>query len=244
MIDIGFDFRNDAGGRDPDTHSPTLRRYHQHLWSRPLPGGAMFDLEPGRKGNYLHHSSELGEFWLSSDSVIPSYTRWDSMRPIISQIPEDENEAFRTVGYTIGGMMLFPSNQVERKPTINVMRGFLSRTIADRMDLTLEAIRLHYQGGASPLAATLARYTGFFALFDDFDSYVSFFLLDDLVEHGQVRFFLPFDGTWGTARPADLPSYCDYRRASIEFVQARNQRIRRLAIQAPGELPLADATAR
>ena len=28
------------------------------------------------RGVYLHHRSELGEFFLSSDSVIPTFTRW------------------------------------------------------------------------------------------------------------------------------------------------------------------------
>ena len=40
-----FDLRTDAGGKDPDKRSPTLRRYHRLLWSEPLPGGAMFDLD-------------------------------------------------------------------------------------------------------------------------------------------------------------------------------------------------------
>ena len=39
LIDTSFDFRVDVGGKDPDSHSPTLRRYHKRLWSRPLPGG-------------------------------------------------------------------------------------------------------------------------------------------------------------------------------------------------------------
>jgi hypothetical protein len=61
VIDTSFDFGSEPG-RDPDTHSPTLRRYHRLLWSKPLPGGAMFDLvEIGRKGNYhVQHDSELG----------------------------------------------------------------------------------------------------------------------------------------------------------------------------------------
>ena len=41
-IDITFDMRTDANGGDPDTTSPTLRRYHKLLWSRPLPNGADF----------------------------------------------------------------------------------------------------------------------------------------------------------------------------------------------------------
>ena len=43
-IDTSFDFRVDAGGKDPDSHSPTLRKDHKRLWSRPLPGGVPFEL--------------------------------------------------------------------------------------------------------------------------------------------------------------------------------------------------------
>jgi integrase len=40
MIDTTFDFRSDTPpGLDPDTYSPTLRRYHRLLWSKPLPSG-------------------------------------------------------------------------------------------------------------------------------------------------------------------------------------------------------------
>ena len=36
-IDSTFDFRSDTPpGKDPDARSPTLRRYHQLLWSKPL----------------------------------------------------------------------------------------------------------------------------------------------------------------------------------------------------------------
>ena len=45
-IDITFDFRSDTPpGKDPDARSPTLRRYHQLLWSKPLPSGAPFELD-------------------------------------------------------------------------------------------------------------------------------------------------------------------------------------------------------
>lgn len=74
-MDITFDVRTDAGGKDPDTHSPTLRRYHKRLWSKPLPGGRSFLLDDTTPGAYLHHRSDLGEFFLSSDSVTPTFTR-------------------------------------------------------------------------------------------------------------------------------------------------------------------------
>ena len=224
-IDVTYDFRNDANGKDPDSHSPTLRRYHQQLWSKPLPNGASFELLDTTPGAYLHHQSSLGEFFLSSDSVIPTFTRWQSLKPITEQFPEQENEAFRAIGYTIGGMMIFPSNQIDGKQTINGARGF-DRRISDRFDLTLECIRRHYMNLESPLAPTLARYADFFALFGDFPGYVKFFLLDDLVrDDNGIKFFMPFDDFNTRAVPQDLASYKEYRRRSIDFIYARNQRI-------------------
>src|SRR5687767_4688016 len=96
-IDTSFDFRSDAAGRDPDTHSPTLRRYHRYLWSRPLPCGGDFDLADDVVGAYLHHRSERGQFFLSSDSIIPTFTRWASMKRVVARFPEHENEAFRRI---------------------------------------------------------------------------------------------------------------------------------------------------
>ena len=47
VIDTAFDVRTDAGGGDPDRYSGTLRRYHQLLWSKPLPNGQPFTSMPG-----------------------------------------------------------------------------------------------------------------------------------------------------------------------------------------------------
>jgi hypothetical protein len=234
IIDTTFDFRTDTPpGNDPDSHSPTLRRYHQLLWSRPLPSGVLFELDATTPGCYLLHRSPLGQFELSSDAVMASYTRHVAMAPIIAQFSEEEHAAFNTLGYTIGGMMVFRSNRVDRKMTINGARGFLPR-IADRMDLTLESIRRRYRDEPSPLAATLARYANFFALFDDFEGYVDFFLLQDLVttDGAKVRFFMPFDDFNPPAKPRDAETYREFRRLSIEFIEARNRRIDVLVNQA------------
>jgi hypothetical protein len=227
-IDTAFDFRTDAGGKDPDVHSPTLRRYHRLLWSKQLPSGASFDLSDTTRGEYLHHSSELGEFLLTSDAVMPTFVTWSRLKPILEQFSEQENEAFRTKTYTIGAMMVFPGNQIDRKLTINGARGFTA-AIADRFDLTLECIRRHYVDQASPLAPTLSRYADFFALFGDFRGYVNFFMLEDLVTNDcSVKFFLPFDDFRPPSAPKDVVTYEEYRRHSIEFIEARNQRIEEL----------------
>mgnify|MGYP004157587983 CR=1 FL=1 len=45
QIDINFNvFSDTPEGKDPDSHSPTLRKYHKTLWSKPLPNGRRFDL--------------------------------------------------------------------------------------------------------------------------------------------------------------------------------------------------------
>lgn len=148
------------------------------------------------------------------------------MQPIVSQMPETENEAFRTIGYTIGGMMLWPRRSEGGLKSINVMRGF-NQKIADRMDLTLECVRRHYLGLSHPLASVLDANVRFFELFRDFDGFVSHFLLQDLVEprSGDVRFFMGFDDFKGPARPMSLDQYLAYREKSISFVQSRNKRI-------------------
>ena len=193
LVDVTFDFRSDAAGGDPDRMSPTLRRYHQILWSKALPSGAMFTLETSRRAPYLYHQSSLGKFTLSSDSIIPTFTRWKRMQHIVTQIPEEENEAFRAIGYTIGGMMVWPANSVDGQRTINVERGLNTR-IADRMDLTLECVRRYYLGEPNPLGTTLARYAAFFALFGDFRGFLDHFLFQDLVtaDYSRVSFFMPF----------------------------------------------------
>lgn len=143
-----------------------------------------------------------------------------------SAVPPEANEEFRTVGYTIGGMMIWPGNRVDGTMTINGARGFYRR-IADRMDLTLECVRRHYLGQHSPPGPVLARYSEFFALFESFSGFVDFFLLQDLVadDRAAVKFFMPLDDFSSPPVPRDVATYREYRRRSIEFVQARNDRI-------------------
>jgi hypothetical protein len=223
-IDVRFDFRQDTPiGRDPDIYSKTLRRYHKTLWSKRLPGGEFFLLDDVTPGSYLHHASHLGEFWLASDAVIPTFKWVPHVRRVI---PQAELEAFNAVGYTIGGMMVFPGNQVDRKWTINQARG-CTRKIGDRFDLTLECIRRFYGAEDSPLRSVLARYGLFFDLFRDFRGYVEFFLLQDLVtaDYSAVRIAPPFDDFKSSPIPVGTDEYGAYMRAAAGFIEARNQRI-------------------
>ena len=223
-IDTTFDFRSDTPpGMDPDARSPTLRRYHRLLWSKPLPCGQSFDLVEG-SGAYLHHESDLGTFYLSSDAVMATFTRRNL--PYLTEVPHSDLEAFDTLGYTIGGIMIWPGKRIDNKMTINQQRGLHAR-IADRFDLTMECIRRHYRGEDSPLAETLQRYSAFFNLFGDFGGFVRFFLLDDLVDGDhRIRFFTDdFDDFTRGPVPPDLETYLEFRRRSMDFIDARNRRI-------------------
>ena len=234
-IDITFDFRSDTRtGKDPDTYSETLRRYHKLLWSKPLPNGVVFELEYTRPSPpyYLRHQSEAGEFVLSSDAVVPSFTRDRRIANVIEQMPAEELDAFNTLGYTMGGMMVFPANQVDRKMTINGARGCHPR-IKDRFDLTVECIRRYYDDPSkllneyNPLGKTLARYARFFELFENFRGYVKFFLLQDLVsdDFTTVKFFSDFDEFVPWPMPADVDLYKAYKQKASDFIRARNQRM-------------------
>jgi len=223
-FDPTFDFRTDAGGGDPDATSATLRSFHKLLWSKPLPGGRMFALDDSITGEYLVHESDLGRFSLSSDSAVPTWTYWKRLAPIIEQEDLVDRLEFVTISYQMGAMIVFPRNRVDGLATINQERG-RNPLIVDRLDLTLECIRRHYSVEKSPLGETLARYADFFELFGDFDSYVEFFLLQDLVDAGRVRFMLPFAAFEGNPLPGDVGTYREYRKAAIEFISARNQRM-------------------
>lgn len=229
-INVRFDFRWDTPpGKDPDSKSPTLRRYHEILWSKPLPNGKVFNLDGHSDKGYLYHNSELGEFVLTSDTVLPTYSKHKRYSHIINQIPQEQIEFFDTIIYTIGGMMIFPGKKVDGKMTINGARGYNPK-ILDRFDLTLECIRRYYLGEESPLYNDLARYHQFFSLFKNFKGYVDFFLLQDLVtdDYSEVQFFVPFDDFKGSPRPDRVEGYMTFKEKTIAFVNNRNTRIANL----------------
>lgn len=224
MIDTSFNFYSDSKGRDPDSVSPTLRNYHKMLWSKPLPNGKILELRDDKKGAYLYHRSELGEFYLGSDAITHSYKNQIRKKWLTEQIPNEVNELF-DIGSTIGAYIIFPNNRIDRKHTINQARG-INSLIDDRFDLTLECIRRFYSEVKSPLHDTLLRYCSFFDLFDDFEGYVHFFFLDDLIsENNSIKFYLPFDGFKTRPSFSDVNQYLSYKERVVDFIQARNKRI-------------------
>ena len=230
-IDINFDFYSDTPpNKDPDSYSPTLRSYHKLLWSKPLPSGAQFELVDTTPYVYLHHKSELGEFYFSSDAITHSYKHVIKMSSVINAVAPEEVDSLFRHGSTIGAYTIFPANKINNKPTINGMRG-ISAKIKDRFDLTLEAIRLYYNNQSSPLSETFERYSDFFELFGNFKGYVEFFLFQDLVteDFSSVRFHLPFNSFDDSPLPSSADEYLEYKKNTIRFIEARNLRIQKIS---------------
>ena len=240
QIDITFDFRSDSPPgkdpgtyRDPDTYSPTLRRFHKLLWSKPLPNGIEFSLEDTRSSPpYYLKWSENPTHILSSDTVIPSFYKEAKIADVIQALPAEELEAFHTLGYTIGGMMVWPACKFGRNMTINGARGCHPR-IKDRFDLTVECIRRYYDDPSNleneynPLGKTIDVYSYFFALYKDFRGFVDFFLLQDLVtdDYSSVRFHAPFEKFETYPFPRTVETYRAYKQKASDFIEARNKRI-------------------
>ena len=224
IIDTNFNFYSDSNGGDPDSTSPTLRRYHKILWSKPLPNGNLFELCDNKDGAYLYHESEFGEFFLGSDAITHSYKYHKRKQWLTEQIPIEVNELFDT-GSTIGAYIVFPNNRIDGKHTINQARG-VNSLIDDRFDLTLECVRLFYLGQENLLYTTLLKYNKFFDLFNDFMGYIHFFLLNDLVdENNNIKFYLPFDGFKTRPTFSNISEYLLYKNGVINFIKSRNKRI-------------------
>ena len=230
-IDIAFNFYSDSGGKDPDSHSPTLKKYHKILWSKPLPNGKVFSLSDTESDSYLTYISAQEKISLSSDSISNSYRDKKVLSSIIKDLTK-EVEEFRSIGSTIGGFILFPNKKIDGKMTINGARGF-NQKIADRFDLTLECIRLHYLGKPNPLDNVLNQNSSFFKLFESFTGYVDFFLLQDLVnpDYELIYFLPPIKQVFESSPlPESKVEYLQYMQSSTSFTLKRNERIKQWSL--------------
>ena len=155
IIDTDFNFQAAMVNpdKDADKYSKILQEYHRILWSKSLPNGAPFNLEKLNSACLLRHTSTIGEFILSSDRAVATFSRWKRVQHITSQILHEDLNQFIHITETIGAIMIWPSTKVDGKNTINGERGF-NRKICDRLDLTIECIRLYYLGQDNPLFET------------------------------------------------------------------------------------------
>ncbi len=225
MIDINFNFYSDSRGGDPDIKSPRLRYYHSILWSKPLPCGMSFSMVDLKSKGYLSFQFKNSLCEIGSDSIVHSYKKQIRKQWLIHQLPESEVDELKNLGSTIGGYIIFPRKKIDGKFTINQARG-VNHFIDDRFDLTLECIRRYYLNIDSPLYHTLKLYKPFFDLFVDFENYVDYFLLNDLLDDNkQIKFYLPFDDFKSKASFNCTDDYLFYKSNVMKFVNARNLRI-------------------
>ncbi len=158
-IDTTFNMLVDTPPKkDPDTFSQTLNNYHKVLWEKPLSDGTLFTLTQNEKPPYnLTHQSKHGYFKLSSDSIAHTLSTWKETQSYMHLVDVNQFKEFYHLAFTIGGYIIFPSEKIENKPTLNIIRG-MHPLIRDRFDLTLECIRLWYLNLESPLYNHIQRY--------------------------------------------------------------------------------------
>lgn len=241
-IDPDRDFADDyRANRDPDRFSGRLYEWHRALWSRSVTGVDPFGLEVVWAGGYTMHltTSDCRVFRLASDGLMQTWSgpgwHWRFQSDLLDEILADRCDFYRTAS-TIGGYLLWPLNRPGHTgQSINQTRG-TTIAIADRVDLTLECVRRHYLApdAVNPLGECLNRYAAFFELFVDFETYVRFWLLDDLLTpDGGVRSFMTGEAI-EEIRPVgvaqSIEEYGRFRAGSIAFVKARNDRIRQLGL--------------
>ena len=249
-IDVNFDFTLDSpnywtdfwerkdgrggGGSDPDASSPMLQKYHQMLWSRPLPCGEVMSLEvdvklyqDGGKQNRL----KWKEFVFTSDSIVSSH-RYIRLADVLDQFKKTVSdyraymEGWLHKADTIGGFIIWPCHW----NSINQEKG-CNPKICDRMDRTLECIRRFYKGEESPMTKCFDRDKKFFDLFVDFKGFVDFFFLQDLVneEYSSVTMLLGDDKFTTPALAQTAEEYRQWLEAQLDFVTKRNERISRIS---------------
>jgi hypothetical protein len=244
-MDLNRDYTKDSNGKDPDKASPSLNADHIRLWQKNLPNGRFFNLESAYdRGYLLLHKSESGEeLYLSSDGLGHSLFKdhddasysWLFPHEEISKKLREEIEDFWRQQTGIAWYIIFPAFK-RGGQTINQARGVHPK-ICDRFDLTLECIRRYYQKekGQNPLRNALQRYRDFFDLFVDFEGYVTFFYLQDLLDdrHSSIDFWLPFDNFERSPLPQSPEEYKHYKDNVCRVFAARRDRIAKALTKSP-----------
>lgn len=262
-IDVDFSFTDDtsfwdmfnANGSsrkcpDPDSYSPTLRSYHQKLWSKKLPNGYEMELTEDVDSYLIWKDFPLMKnLCFRADSIVNMYFHdmrgnkhlTDEIKQYLCDNANEDGTKFNNFtslykdylkkSYTIGGSIIFPKTN-----SINVARGI---SLKDRFDLTLECIRLYYLGEKSPLFDTLkANETifnalmankPFFDLFIDFKGYVDFFYLNDLVtdDYTAIKYFNSCTDIIHAKYPSSAEDWLALYKNQLAFVKNRNNRIKR-----------------
>lgn len=234
VFDPDFCFYDDPDlpeGADADKWSPLLRDAHRRLWSKHLPTGETLDLTADLTVEGPGSSRGLR---LSSDTIASTHRnyRHRQIDVLWDALPAMEQRRYDRAFYAIGGFIVFPCHP----NSMNQRRGTCGQ-IDDRFDLTLECIRLYYEGvtasDRNPLGDVLLVDSAFFDLFgrgvEGFITYVDFFCLGDLVRDGKIRWFDDVNADEWDFASSPLPSrpdtYIKYLDNVLSFVGCRNKTI-------------------
>lgn len=223
---------------DPDAWHKGLRESHRLMLERELPNGGTWSFTP-RYESYLKVDqplpSEPVAWSVGSDNFATTHT--NALPELASTIPGYTDGHLHDF-CTIGGYLPFPNGLAQKRPTlepsrrlnINQAKGW-ERRVSDRIDLTLEAIRLYYLGvvdrPTNPLGDVLDAYGWFFDRFgtgaDGFAAYVDYFFLCPFVSDGRV---VPLYGdalVFQHALPrGSVEAYLDYIERQRAAVMERN----------------------
>lgn len=225
---------------DPDARNDQLRESHRLLWSKPLAGGPDLELSGRRWSDYLKVESLPGHWSVGSDNFATTHA---NALPTLSAGLDSFTDGHLCALCTIGGYIVFPNviaqqlpnstNLAARRWSVNQARGMEAR-ISDRFDLTLEAIRLFYQGAVlrteNPIGDVLEAYRWWFDLFgkgaEGFHRFADFFFLTPILDtEEQVKSFGGLGLAFDRALPKDETAYGAYVADQVAFVTMRNELI-------------------
>jgi len=224
LIDVNYQFHICKNGNekfDIDLQCREIYDYHKVLWQRKLPNGKMlhFEIRKNRGGYYLFEMNSKIRF--GSDSILHTYRNYSKgkIKNLIKEFNQNDLNQFYEKLTTIGGYIIFPKHM----NSLNQRRGNHS-LVADRFDITLDSIRKYYRGEKIdyPLRNDLEKDREFFSWFIDFESYVSFFYLDDLVDKKSRRILFFSEDK---PLPTSKASYLIYKANVLSFLEKRNRRI-------------------
>jgi hypothetical protein len=229
--------------RDPDEVNPQLREAHRLLWSKPPRRGEVLVLSAHKWSDYLKVVSTPDGWTVGSDNFATAHA--NALRPFAEGL-DGFADGHLCEFCTVGGYIVFPNQLAQQLPTsinstarrwsVNQARG-MERQISDRFDLTLEAIRLFYDGtlhrSENPIGDVLEAYGWWFDLFgkgvDGLLAYANFFFLTPMLDaQGRVKPFEPLTLAFDHALPKnDETAYRAYIAAQVDFVRRRNEHVQR-----------------
>ena len=214
-------------GWDPDTKSPTMRKYQALLWNKKTPSGVKLDLKLAPKmSDYITY----GPHKMGSDAIFITmrYKKLDNFfrRRILPESPffAERMKKYLFDAGTIAGEMLWPKHQ----NSMNQARG-VNPYIWDRFDLTLKCIKLFYEdpNAFNPLAQCMEADRWFYELFVNFEGFTEFFFLQDFIdEKGNVKYYFDDGSFRKEPRPKNTEEYWRFIGAQEEICLKRKERIR------------------